>query len=629
MDKARHIKIFICFFLTLITFLVYFQMKNHDFIVYDDSGYVTNNANVKKGLTYKSIIWAFTSFESANWHPVTWLSHMADYDLYRLNAKGHKSTNLILHIINTIILFLLLNLITGELWKNGFVAALFSIHPLHVESVAWIAERKDLLCAFFWFLSIWAYARYVTCQTKKRYALLVIFFSLGLMSKPMIVTLPFTLLLLDFWPLERIKIFNTDKQLFCKNFIYLLKEKIPLFVLTLLSSIITFFAQKSGGAINSFDCLPLKKRIANAAFAYIKYLFKTIWPDQLGVFYPYPNIQPCIIIICCFTIILITVFALLKARKFSYVTTGWFWYVGTLIPVIGIVQVGEQSMADRYSYIPLIGIFIIISWGASDIIKKFNCKKTLAGFFSVIVITSLCICTFFQLCYWKDSVTLFRHTVSVTANNYTAHYVLGQALKEQKKFDKAIYHYSQTLKINPGYYIAHFNLGNTFGLKENIKKAIYHFEQTLAICPEFAPAYYNMGQIFINQEKTGKAIFCLNKALSINPSMKQALYNLSWIYSTCNDGKFRDGNMAFKLAQKLCELNAIDQPLALDALAAAYAETNQFDKAVSTAEKAYNLTLLYNINDLAADIKKRLLLYKAKKTYRHADTIYYKNKTAL
>ncbi|MFV9644564.1 MAG: tetratricopeptide repeat protein [Desulfobacterales bacterium] len=631
--------------------IVYCQAIHLDFNNYDDNLYVTENQQVQAGLTVGGLYWAFTTGHASNWHPLTWLSHMLDCELYGLNPMGHHWTNIQIHLTNTLLLFFILQYMTGAIWRSGFVAALFALHPLHVESVAWVAERKDLLCAFFWMLSVWAYLRYIIKPTTVRYILLIIFFICGLMSKPMIVTLPFTLLLIDFWPLSRLTSpAHKEPASYCQTFISLVRGKIPLFALSAISSIITVIFQQHGKSIISLDFFPLSMRIANALISYLKYIEKMIWPVNLAVFYPYQKWPAVEVILSGSLLLCISALVILASRGRPYLTTGWLWYLGTLVPTVGLVQVGLQSMADRYTYIPLIGLFIIVVWGISDISSRWRRQNILFPLLSSIIFVSLMICTYFQVHHWKNSITLFTHALNVTRNNYIALCNMGQALEIQGRFDEAIPHYYKALEINPNYVDAynnigvalarkgdvknainhyyralqinpdnakaHNNLGAALACRGNDKDAIYHYNEALRIDSDYAGAYYNLGKIFVNQGKTKDAILHFQKALQKNPDMTQALYNLSWIVATSNDERFRNGKEAINLAEKLCKLQNYSQPLSLDALAAAYAEIGKFDRAVKVAQQGLSMALMHGPEELASGLTKRLQLYQAGIPYR-------------
>ena len=536
----RHLKMVISLLLILSIIIAYGQVKNFDFVGYDDQEYITENSHVQKGLTVESIIWAFTSFHSANWHPLTWLSHMLDCELYGLNPMGHHWTNLTFHMINTILLFLVLKLMTGAIWRSAFVAALFALHPLHVESVAWVSERKDVLCTFFGLLMIFSYYRYVKISSLKNYLLVIIFFSLGLMSKPMLVTFPFVLLLLDFWPLKRFQ-FKDDRIIqsdgvTCfgfKEFFQLILEKIPLLIPVVISCILTFLAQKSGGAVKGLVALSLKTRVANALVSYVSYVLKAIWPSKLTVFYPHPgDTLTAWQISGAFLVITVAIFLSMRlSKKYPYIGVGLFWYLGTLVPVVGLVQVGEQAMADRYTYIPLIGLFIIVAWGVSDLMKKWHYRKIYFSLFATIILTTLTARTFFQTSHWKNGVTLFEHAIKVTENNHKAHNNLATAL-DSLDLDRAISHYKEALRIHPNYVIALCNLGLTLCDKGNYDEAVLYFTKALKINPQKTDTRMDLANIFFLQAKPEKAISQYREILKTDYENANAHYNLAYMLST-------------------------------------------------------------------------------------------------
>jgi hypothetical protein len=381
----------LCIYLTLAlaTLAVFWQVLGHDFVNYDDPDYVYRNPNVQSGITLSSIKWAFTTGHAANWHPLTWLSHMLDWQLFGDNPGWHHLTNLFLHIANTLLLFAVLKRMTNALWRSAFVAAAFALHPLHVESVAWVAERKDVLSTLFWMLTIAAYLRYLERPGTGRYLLTLLIFALGLMAKPMLVTLPFVLLLLDYWPLGRFQFGQIVKSVgqqsrkslnafsHWKLSRHLLLEKVPLFALSAISSIVTFLVQRTAGAVTSVETLPLKLRIANTFVSYLTYIQKMVWPSRLAMFYPYPDKTDLIwqTVVFALLLLIISLGVIWLMRRRRYLLTGWLWYLGTLVPVIGLVQVGDQALADRYTYVPLTGLFIIIAWGVPDLIAKWRFRK--------------------------------------------------------------------------------------------------------------------------------------------------------------------------------------------------------------------------------------------------------------
>lgn len=525
-SKIRWRELIICLLLFSAALGAYWQIKNHDFINYDDEMYVTENLQVKKGLTFEGVAWAFSAGYATNWHPITWLSHMLDCELYGLNPMGHHWTNVQIHIASTILLFLVFNWMTGALWQSSVVAALFALHPLHVESVAWVAERKDVLCAFFWILSIWAYARYIRLPVARRYLLLTFFFTLGLMAKPMMVTLPFVLLLLDFWPLYR---FNSKYFQFHPpgrhSLIALVLEKVPLFGLSAVSSTITYYVQQGGGAVASLDVLPFKARFVNALISYLRYLGKMIWPRNLSVFYPYPQWPVEYAVISGVLIICVSVAIVRAARKYPYLLTGWFWYLGTLFPVIGLIHAGSQSMADRYTYIPLMGMFILIAWGLADVSKPLRSRNVVLALAAGVALCAMMVCTWFQVCHWQNTLTLFTHVLKVTRNNSVAYFSLGYGLDKQGKLDEALSYYMKSLEINPGYKNAHNNIGFILARRGKTEAAIDHYQAELRLFPENADTHNNLANALSDQARLAKAAIHYRLALSINPEHANAHYN--------------------------------------------------------------------------------------------------------
>lgn len=517
----------------------YRQVINFDFVCYDDNTYVTNNPNIQQGITPKTIKWSFTTFYEANYHPLTWLSHMLDVKLYGLNAAGHHWTNVEFHILNTLLLFFILFKMTGSLWQSAFAAALFALHPLHVESVAWVAERKDVLSTFFGFLTMGAYYRYVKKTDVKNYLWVIVFLTISLMAKPMLVTLPFVLLLMDFWPLKRLQFKNNSilpsesKTRFgIKTNYRLIFEKIPLFVPVGISCVLTFLAQKNAGAVQVLRQLPVKDRIANALVSYINYVLKMFWPSKLAVFYPHPgNTLPEWKIFGAALLLAGSCFAALRAaKKYPYIAVGLFWYLVTLVPVIGLVQVGDQAMADRYTYIPLIGLFIIVAWGGSELFKKWRYQNIFLGVFSVAVLSALTMCTSYQLRYWKNAVTLFEHAIKVTKNNSLGQNNLGVAYASVD-IDKAISHYEEALKIQPNNSLALFNLGTAFSDKKNYNEAYLYLTKSIKINPKRIEARMNLANVAYIQGRFDEAVSQYNKILEIYPDNENAHYNLAYVMS--------------------------------------------------------------------------------------------------
>ena len=557
-------KILIGIFLLISILAVYYQVKKFEFINFDDGLYVTDNPMVKQGITLDSIRWAFSSIGyAANWHPVTWLSHMLDVELYGLNPGMHHLTNVIFHIANTLLLFFLFYRLTNEKWKCAAVAALFALHPLHVESVAWIAERKDVLSTFFWILTTWSYVWYVECRGVRRYLLVMVLFVLGLMAKSMLVTLPFTLLLLDFWPIKRPELVRPEGDVSSQamrnniNGIHwagvgsCIWEKTPLFILAGISSIITYLAQRRGGAlVSNFENLSISIRIANAATAYCTYLWRIIWPFNLAVFYPYPKMLNTLIVVgSLFLLLLVTLLVFKYTKRFPFLIMGWLWYLGALIPVIGIVQIGGQSMADRYTYIPFIGIFVMLVWGISSLFRQWRIGKYFLAVSFIAIIPILMWVTWLQVSYWKDSITLFSHALDVTKDNYVAHENLASALGTKGDFQRAIYHYSEALKIYPKNILAHCGLGSTFKDMHKNDEAIKQFSEALKIDPKCVPAHCGLGLTFKDMHKIDEAIKQFSEALKIDPKCVLAHCDLGLTFKDMhkNDEAIKQFSEALKI----------------------------------------------------------------------------------
>lgn len=470
--KTR-IEFIISFGLFLVVLLVFNSITTFSFNNYDDLSYIVENAAVQKGLTLSGIYWAFTSFSASNWHPVTWLSHMLDCSLFGMNPGGHYWTNLLLHGFNSILLFIILLKLTGAVWRSAFVAVLFAAHPLHVESVAWISERKDLLSAFFAFLTIWAYCSYVKSSRKTYYWSAVCLFALGLMAKPMLVTIPCVLVLLDYWPLERLRLQPDAAQLRTQ-----VREKLPFFALSLISSMITIFAQQK--AMYSIDDYALPDRLGNALISYLRYLGKAFWPADLSFFYPFPGfIDPGAVVISIIALCSLTFIAVRAAKVAPYLPVGWLWYLGTLVPVIGIVQVGSQSMADRYTYIPLIGIFIMLVWGAEAISRGFKYGKVAIVSLGAVIVLLLAIDANVQASYWKNSKALYRHALDVTFENYVAHNNLGVIFVSEKDYAQAEFHFAKAVQYSPEYASAIYNLAVIYDIQNKLNQAIPTYKRYL------------------------------------------------------------------------------------------------------------------------------------------------------
>ncbi len=536
---------FIYLALAIATRAVYWQVHSFEFVNYDDARYVSKNEHISSGLAWKNIVWVFTKEHVGNWHPLTGLSHMLDCRLFGLKPGLHHLVNLLFHIVNTLLLFNVLRQMTGTVWQSSFVAALFALHPLHVESVAWISERKDVLSTLFWILAMAAYLRYVKTPKAGSYILTLTLFALGLMAKPMLVTLPFVLLLLDYWPLNRLQIDEAGKIKW--HFLrHLIWEKIPFLILSAISSIVTFFVQKSAGTVGGLDFFPLTVRLANAVVSYAKYIGKMIWPAHLAAFYPYPlklwSVSQVLAAIVLLSVITILVIRL--GKKYKYLPVGWFWYLGTLVPVIGLVKVGIQSMADRYTYVPLIGLFIIIAWGITDLLKHWKYRQIAFGVSSIFVILVLSICTWVQTSYWRNSRALFEHALKVTTDNYVAYSNLGTACEKLGRYDEAIEAYKQVIRIRPYDAEAYYNLGIASGALGRYQEAIDACQQAIRIKPDYAMAFCNLGAVYHQLGRYQEAIDACKQAVRIEPDLAEAHFNLGVTYSAL--GRDQEALEAYK-----------------------------------------------------------------------------------
>lgn len=535
--------------LVLVTFLVYCRTVGFDFVSMDDYIYVAENPYVRSGLTLQNIRWAFTTTHASNWHPLTWLSLMLDTDTSRSlfgdempDAGFYHLVNVFLHTLNVILLYALLVKTTRAKWPSAFVAAAFAVHPLHVESVAWISERKDVLSTAFWLLTMLAYVRYVGTDENRRlkaYMLMLVLFALGLAAKPMLVTLPIVLILTDYWPLGRTASQlsqtkqdngNSDPHVgVTASHLSTIRDKLPLFVLAAASCAVTYWAQATGGAVQSFDIRPIGVRIANALVSYIDYLLKTFYPVRLAAYYPHPGTSIPIWQVVGSALVLasVTLIAIRIRKSYPWLIVGWLWYVITLIPVIGLIQVGDQAMADRYTYVPLIGIFISIAFGAPELFKGQKARQLLSAT-AAIAIATLGICSYIQVGYWRNGVTLFERTIAVTSpQNVVALFNLGVAYQKQRCDDaKAAEIYKKAIRIEPRFLDAHFNLGNALTNLDRPAEAWREYQAALKLNPRNSSVYAAMGYLLAKNGRIDEACRQLKKALSINPNNADARYNL-------------------------------------------------------------------------------------------------------
>lgn len=525
-------ELMVCLFLVVATAAVYWRVNSHQFLNLDDDQYIYENTTVRAGLTMHGLAWAFSTFQAANWHPLTWLSHMLDVQLFGLEAGRHLYTNLALHILNSLLLFLALRRMTGAVWRSACVAALFALHPLHVESVAWVSERKDVLSGFFFMLTLYAYASYAEhSESWRRYFLVIAGLALGLMAKPMLVTMPFVLLLLDYWPLHRLRWQPEEgaKALFMKT-LPLIREKVPLFALSVASSVVTYMAQQRGGAVKSLTRFSLSERLTNVLAAYRIYISKMVWPKDLAVYYPFEQSRPAVQVIAAAFILLSTsALVIYAARRRGYLLTGWLWYLGTLVPVIGIVQVGAQAYADRYTYLPLIGLFIMILWGVADLTKGWRYQRLTAALAAGTILGTLSILTWRQVGLWRDNLTLYEHTLAITSNNYLIQTNLGLALSKSGRVPEAIEHLNEALRIEPNYFEAENSLGAVLAENKRPAEALKHFEIALGSNPGSAKAHSNMGAALGELGRMDEAVVHLREALRLDPAYPNCSFNLGII----------------------------------------------------------------------------------------------------
>ncbi|HEY3761792.1 MAG TPA: tetratricopeptide repeat protein [Verrucomicrobiae bacterium] len=688
----------IALLLALGTMLVYLPVLHHEFVNYDDGGYVTENTTVKAGLTWHGIKWAFTTWVVGNWHPVTMLSHMLDCQLFGVNSGLQHYENVLFHAANTVLLFWLLLMLTsrpgegasksGALWPCAFVAALFAWHPMHVESVAWIAERKDVLSTFFELLALVCYGRYirakdlhltlalsppigmgaereqltdVTNQMRATepaaglnyrvifYLLSLFFFALGLMSKPMLVTMPFVLLLLDFWPLSRVQ--GLGSGVWGK----LVLEKIPFFLLTAVFCAITFWSQHGSGAMTGGTQFPLYMRVENSLISYGRYLEKMVWPVNLAVIYPLLSFHRAITVLAgamAAGLALISWVAWKERVRCPYLLTGWFWYVGTLVPVIGLVQVGGASMADRYSYFPFIGIFIAIAFGVRDLIARFRMRIAAPAAVAVIILAVCIALTERQLTYWQNSITLFRHAIAVTHDNDIAHSNLGLALEGQGNHQEALAQYREALRISPDDAEMHNNIADLYYDMGRTNDALDEYHQALKLNPRGSYAWINIGNVDVALGRFDDAMTNYNQAaqlapddpeipfiigktllaeghdfeavshfrdaLKLDPDNFETLTYMARVLASDENPQARNGPIALAMAAKANDLTGGIEPVMWDTMAMAYAEMGQFDDAQIAEDHALKLATAPQLKGDLPAMNQRLQLYKDKQPYRQS-----------
>ena len=716
--KKRGVIVGICAVLAAITWLIFGQTLAHDFVNYDDEIYVYDNAKVAAGLSLQNIGWAFTHTVCANWHPVTVISHMLDCQLYGLKPAGHHFTNVLLHTIAVLLLFLVLRQMTGTLWRSAFVAALFAIHPLHVESIAWISERKDVLSAVFVMLTLGAYTRYTRTFSLTSYLFVLFFFGLGLMSKPILVTVPFVLLLLDYWPFKRFapeslrKSGQPNRAKDRANIRRIFLEKIPLLFLSFVSCAATVLAQRH--FIDPIDKLSLAERLGNAAVAIVIYLRQLVWPSALSVFYPHPRhgLSGVQVSVAALLLLAVSAAAFRYRWKHPYFLTGWFWFLGMLVPVSGIVQVGTQAHADRYTYLPQIGLYILVTWFVADIALSWRRRRVLVSAAMVSSIVILMWLAWKQTTYWRDGRTLWTHALDVNPQNDTAHNGLCNLALKQNRFEEAVFHarealqvradsadahnnlglallgagqkaeariefqkvietspsrprvhynlatllldsgqldeaiaeFQKELEIQPESVEAQNNLGSAFERKSAFEDAVVCFQRAIQLDPHRAKLHYNLATVFVRQGRFDQAIPYLERELQINPASAEAhndlgialsqkgrieeaigewqktlelqpsnlgaCCNLVWVFATFPDDAIRSGAKAVALGERALELSGQKDPRIYRLLAAAYAENQQFDKAIETARRGSDLAIEQGDSEIRGVLESNIDLYR-------------------
>jgi tetratricopeptide (TPR) repeat protein len=658
----------ICVLVAAITCAIFGQTVHYGFVNYDDHTYVYDNPVVASGFTVRGVAWAFTHAHAANWHPLTTLSHMADCQVHGLRAGGHHLTNVLLHGFAVVLLFLVLQEMTNAVWRSAFVAAVFAVHPLHVESVAWISERKDVLSAVFFMLTLAAYVYYVRKQTLGRYVTMLVLFACGLMSKPMLVTVPFVLLLLDYWPLGRIQRSEVRSQ---KSEVRspwsvvsgLTFEKVPLLVLSAGSCIATLLAQTR--AVNSFEELPFGWRISNALVTYTTYIGQMFWPVRLAPFYLHPRDRLSFweVLLASGLLLAITTLAFVLRRRHPYFITGWLWYLLMLVPVIGVIQVGDQGHADRYTYLPQIGLCFAFTWGITDLAARWRySRQQILAAFAVIIVAVLSYLAWIQTSYWRDSESLWKHAIAVTEGNDIAHanlglyYVqsgraddaiseyhealnaigqkptrrarvaaarihnnLGLLFAQRGRVDGAISQYQEALDLignkpagwaSASAALAHSNLGNALVEKGRLDEAITNHRKAVELSPDYAEGHYNLAGALLRQHEITEAISEFERALQLAPASVATMNNLAWVLTACPVSSLRNGRRAVDIAERATAFSKRKNPVVIRTLAAAYAETGRFDKAILAAEGALDLARAQNEPTLAGKLQMDIDLYR-------------------
>lgn len=609
----------VALFLSVMVIAVFRQVGDHAFVGFDDPLYVTENSHVRAGLTTAGVSWAFTTFHASNWHPLTWMSHMLDVELFGLDAGWHHRVNVLLHLANTLLLFLVFRGMTDGVWQSAFVAAAFAVHPLHVESVAWVSERKDVLSTLFWLLSMGAYLRYARKPGARRFLPVAILFALGLMCKPMLVTLPFVLLLLDWWPLRRFDAGRSPLREASRLF----AEKVPLLALSAASCVVAYAAQDQGGALSPQVIVPVGARLGNAAVSYATYLWKTVWPASLAVFYPHPysvgaTIDATRVAAAALLIVALTCLALRQGRVRPYLLAGWLWYVGTLVPVIGLVPVGAQALADRYTYLPLIGIFMAVAWGVPDALTGWRFRTPALGALAGALLAALALVAWTQTGYWRDSITLFTRARQVTDMNWLASYNLGVAYGEIGQTRQAITHFRETLGIRPYDHGAWFRLGEAHGKLGEYRQAIAAYEEAVRFRKDDAGAWNGLGAAHLYLGRPRDAVPFFREAVRIRPDFAEAWSDLGVAYLEIGD--HRQAIAQFTEALRLQPA----QPVAWNNLGSAHLEAGHPDRAIPCFREALRLkpdysNALFNLGVAFRETGRREQLNEVYRVLRQLD----------
>ncbi|HEY3853942.1 MAG TPA: tetratricopeptide repeat protein [Verrucomicrobiae bacterium] len=684
LSKEQQRTVLIAFILALGTALLYWPVAGFDFVNLDDPDYVLNNIHIKNGLSWSGLMWCFQAGYAQNWHPLTWFSHMFDCQLFGLRPGPPHLVNVLLHIADSIMLFVAIKRLTGAFWRGAMVAALFAWHPMHVESVAWIAERKDVLSAFFWMLTLWFYARYAEelavkgPKSKRFYWLALLSFAFGLMAKPMIITLPCVLLLLDWWPLKRNG--NFDRQ----TFFPLLREKAPFFLLSVASGVMTIIAQTRGGAVAALGIVSPAMRVSNVVVAYLRYIEKLLYPADLSVIYPLEfEAHPALVLSAVAFMVGASLLVFDLRTKRPYLMFGWFWFLGTLIPVIGIIQVGGQSMADRYTYIPSIGIFIVVCWLAVDVSRNLRGH---AAFLAILGATTVIACaatTQRQIKYWQNSGTLFQHALAIDPNNYIAHGCYGCYLRDNGQLDQAQGEFQRAIEISPIYMVGytflsgvleakgkndeamrvlqdalkvrpdfsdarceiakllfaqgrypdaqreledglkldsddaglHLYLGYALSGQRNYVEAEEQFALAASLAPEDVASHYQWALALAAQHEYQRAIAQYRATLKLDPDFANALNNLAWILAANPDAQQRNPVEAIQLASRACALTRTNDPIKIETLANSYAAEGRFEEAVAWSQTAREVALAHGQTNIAEQNLELQKLFKAHRAY--------------